>query len=110
MKELTDNTTSPETKNEVKRAIYFLIAFFALVFTITYISVFIKSRQEYNTKYDFVIEEVESDIKGNLTFHDSLDNEYSFASYSFSEFSKLGIEAGDKVFKAYHSKNMCSAE
>jgi len=106
MKELPDNTPSPEIKNEVKRVIYFLIACFAIVFTITYINVFIKSRQEYNTKYDFVIKKINVRINGYTTFYDSLDNEYSFASYSFNVHDKLGIEAGDKVFKDYHSKNL----
>lgn len=106
MKEFPHNTPSPETKNEGKKYIFILIGYFVVVIVYMYISVFFRSHQEYNTKYDFVIEEVEADIKGNLIFHDTLDNEYSFASYSFSKFSNLGIKAGDKLFKDYHSKNM----
>lgn len=91
---------------EKKKTVYFFIIFFSTIFTFTFINVFIKSRQEYNSKYNFTIHDIKSGAKGELTFYDSLNNQYSFASFSFNEHDKLGIQVGDKVFKDYKSKDM----
>ncbi len=90
----------------MKKAVLFLLIFFATIFVFIFINVFIKSRQEYASKYDFIIDTIETDAKGYLIFSDSLNNEYSFASYNFNKFDKLGISIGDKVFKDHYSKNM----
>ncbi len=82
--------------------ILFLLIFVGYVF----INVFIKSRQEYAAKYDFIISNIEKDAKGDLIFYDNLDLKYSFASYRFSKWDKLGISVGDRVFKDHYSENM----
>lgn len=92
--------------SDFKKSIRFLLIFFGVIFSWGYIGNFIRSRSEYNTRYDFIIKEIDRDAKGYLTFRDSLNNEYSFSSYSFIVFDKLGIETGDKVFKDYHSEDM----
>jgi hypothetical protein len=92
--------------SDFKKSIRFLLIFFGVIFSWGYIGNFIRSRSEYNTRYDFIIKEIDRDAKGNLTFRDSLNDEYSFSSYSFIVFDKLGIETGDKVFKDYHSEDM----
>ena len=80
--------------------------FFLIIIGFVYINVFIESRKEYATKYDFIITKIETNAKGNLTFYDSLNYKYSFTSYRFSKWEKLGISEGDKVFKDYYSKDM----
>lgn len=92
--------------SDFKKSIRFLLIFFGVIFSWGYIGNFIRSRSEYNTRYDFIIKEIDRDAKGYLTFRDSLNNEYSFSSYSFIVYDKLGIETGDKVFKDYHSEDM----
>lgn len=98
----------PKAKKEIvnKKYLFIFIGYFAVIIIYTYIKVFIESHQEYNTKYDFVIKEIETGAKGELTFHDSFNNEYFFASYSFNRHDNLGIEAGDRLFKDYRSENM----
>lgn len=89
-----------------RKAVFLLIIFFAAIFIFIFINAFIKSRQEYTNKYDFIIDKIEIDAKGYLIFCDRLNNQYSFASYNFTEFDKLGISVGDRVFKDRYSKNM----
>lgn len=90
----------------MKKGICYLIFFFLIIIGYVSINVFIRSRKEYAAKYDFIITKIEMDAKGNLTFYDSLNYKYSFASYRFSKWDKLGISEGDKVFKDDHSKDM----
>lgn len=90
----------------MKKGILLLIIFFVTIFVFIFINAFIKSRQEYTNKYDFIIDKIEIGAKGYLIFYDNLNNQYSFASYSFTEFEKLGISVGDRVFKDSYSKNM----
>jgi hypothetical protein len=92
--------------SDFKKSIFFLLIFFGLFFMFSIISCFTHSRKEYNSKYDFIIKEIDKDAKGYLSFRDSLNNEYFFTSYNFTVFDKLGIEIGDKVFKDYHSEDM----
>ena len=90
----------------MKKAIFWVIIFLITVVGFVFINVFIKSRQEYSKRYDFIITNIKTDAKGDLTFYDSLNNEYFFTSYRFNEFDKLGILVGDKVFKDRYSKNL----
>ena len=90
----------------MKKGIIFITIFIIAVIGFVFINVFIKSRQEYNTRYDFIIANIETDAKGGLSFYDSLNNKYSFASYRFNKFDKLGISVGDRIFKDKYSKNM----
>lgn len=90
----------------MKKGIFLLIIFLMTIVGFIFINVFIKSRQEYTKKYDFIIANIEIDAKGDLTFYDSLNNKYFFASYRFNEFDKLGISVGDKVFKDHYSKDL----
>ena len=90
----------------MKKGILLVIIFLVTVVGFIFTNAFIKSHQEYGKRYDFVITNIEKDAKGDLTFYDSLDNKYFFASYRFNEFNKLGISVGDKVFKDQYSKNM----
>ncbi|KOS06152.1 hypothetical protein AM493_08985 [Flavobacterium akiainvivens] len=97
-----------ELKNNFKyeKSYIFFFIFFGTIFIFIFINGFIKSRKEYGSKYNFTIDEIKSDAKGNLIFFDSVGNEYSFASFTFNKHDKLGISVGDKVFKDYKSKNM----
>ncbi|KLT70509.1 hypothetical protein [Flavobacterium sp. ABG] len=90
----------------MKKKIFLLIIFLITVVGFIFINVFIKSRQEYSKSYDFIIANIEIDAKGDLTFYDSLNNKYFFASYIFNEFDKLGISIGDKVSKDQYSKSL----
>jgi hypothetical protein len=90
----------------MKKPVLLLIVFFVTIFIFIFINAFLKSRQEYTNKYDFVITEIEINVKGNLTFYDNLNHKYSFASYSFNKFDKLGIEVGDRILKDNCKKNM----
>lgn len=85
---------------------WFGFVFFGFFLVFVAVSNFIKSRQEYSNKYDFVIAKIRSNAKGYLTFYDSLRCEYSFASYKFTKWDKLGISVGDRVFKNSYSKDM----
>ncbi|RED26114.1 hypothetical protein BD847_0020 [Flavobacterium cutihirudinis] len=89
-----------------RKTVFSLMIFFVTILVFIFINAFIKSRQEYTNKYDFIIDKIETDAKGYLIFSDSLNNQYSFASYNFTEFDKLGISVGDRVFKDSYSKNM----
>lgn len=88
----------------MKKGIFLLIIFLITIVGFIFINVFIESRQEYTKNYDFIITNIEIDAKGDLIFYDSLNNNYSFASYRFNKFDKLGISVGDKVFKDMNSK------
>lgn len=90
----------------MKKGILFVLIFLMIIVGFVFINVFIKSRQEYAAKYDFIITDIEIDAKGDLTFCDSLNYKYSFSSYRFSKWDKLGISVGDKVYKDTYSKNM----
>lgn len=90
----------------MKKGVIFLGIFFIVVLTFISINVYINSRQEYLNKCDFVIAKIDTDAKGYLTFYDSLRCEYSFASYNFTKWDKLGISVGDRVFKNSYSKDM----
>ena len=85
---------------------WFGFVFFAFFMVFVVINNFVKSRQEYANKYDFVITKIDVNAKQNLTFHDSLKNEYFFLSYRFSKLQKLGISVGDRIFKNSYSKDM----
>lgn len=90
----------------MKKGIFLLVIFLITIVAFVFINVFIKSRQEYCEKYEFIITKIEIDAKGDLTFYDSHNNKYFFASYRFNEFDKLGISLGDKIFKDRYSKNL----
>jgi len=90
----------------MKKGIFLLIIFLIVIVGFTFINAIVKSRHEYTNKYDFVISNIETDAKGDLTFYDSVNNKYFFASYRFNEFDKLVISVGDKVFKDHYSKKM----
>lgn len=90
----------------MKKGVIFLGIFFIVVLMFISVNVYIKSRQEYANKYDFVIDKIEIDAKGSLTFYDSIKCEYRFASYRFTKWDKLGISVGDRVFKNSYSKDM----
>jgi hypothetical protein len=90
----------------MKKPVLIIITFFVIAITFIFINGFIQSRREYVEKYDFVIKNIKTDIKGNLIFYDSLHNKYRFVSHRFSKHFKLGISTGDKIFKDYHSKYM----
>lgn len=90
----------------MKKGVIFLGIFFIVVLIFISVNVYIKSRQEYANKYDFVIDKIEIDAKGSLTFYDSIKCEYRFASYRFTKWDKLGISVGDRVFKNSYSKDM----
>jgi hypothetical protein len=90
----------------MKKGFFLVIIFLAIAVGFVFINVFIKSRKEYIKKYDFVISNIKTDVKGNITFYDSLNNSYYFASYRFNEWDKLEILIGDRVFKDSYSKNM----
>lgn len=62
----------------MKKGVIFLGIFFIVVLMFISVNVYIKSRQEYANKYDFVITKIDVNSKQNLTFHDSLKNEYFF--------------------------------
>ncbi|KGO90544.1 hypothetical protein [Flavobacterium subsaxonicum] len=90
----------------MKKSVLILIIFFVVAIAFIFIDGFIQSRREYVEKYDFVIKNIKTDIKGNLTFYDNLNNKYFFSGYWFSKYDKLGISTGDKIFKDHYSKNM----
>ncbi|WP_194139671.1 hypothetical protein [Flavobacterium hungaricum] len=90
----------------MKKAIFLLIIFLIAIVGFTFVNAIVTSRHEYKKKYDFVISNIEIDAKGDLTFYDSINNKYFFASYRFNEFDKLGISVGDKVFKDHYSKKL----
>lgn len=90
----------------MKKGIFLLVIFLITIVGFIFINIFIKSRQEYSKKYDFIIANIEIDAKGDLTFYDSLNNKYSFASYRFNKFYNLEISVGDKVYKDQYSKSL----
>jgi len=90
----------------MKKGFFLVIIFLAIAVGLVFINVFIKSRKEYIKKYDFVISNIKTDVKGNITFYDSLNNSYYLASYRFNEWDKLEILIGDRVFKDSYLKNM----
>jgi hypothetical protein len=83
----------------MKKPIYFLIAFFLFLFLFIFINAYLKKKEEYNNKYDFIVTKIKSDSKGYLIFSDINNNTYSFVSYKFIKWDNLGIIVGDKIFK-----------
>lgn len=81
-------------------------SFFLLTILFVFINSYRKSKQEYDSKYNFIITKIDIDAKGCLIFRDSLNNVYSFASYRFTKWDNLGILNGDKVVKNRYSKKM----
>ncbi|MBF4507667.1 hypothetical protein IRZ83_13405 [Flavobacterium sp. JLP] len=90
----------------MKKWIFFLVIFLIAIVGFIFINVFIKSRHEYCKKYDFIITNIDENVKGDLIFYDSFNNKYFFTNYRFNEFDKLGISVGDKIFKDQYSESL----
>ncbi len=90
----------------MKKNLLILFFFLIVVLILIYVNIFFKSRQEYVTRYNFVITNIKTDAKGDLIFYDSNNYKYSFSSYRFNKWDKLGISTDDKIFKESNSKNL----
>jgi hypothetical protein len=95
-----DHLDTQKNINFMKNLFYFIIAFVAFLISLFSVILY-QSRNEYKSKYNFVITKIAINSKGYLTFYNN-EKDYLFSNYLFRE--EDSISKGDRIFKDSCSK------
>lgn len=81
----------------MNRKMLFLILMVVLMLVFPLVNTFIRSRNEYHKKYDFIISKVSITPTRQLEFYDTTGEKVSLWNYTVMDYE--GVSKGDSIFK-----------